>query len=166
MTWVPARTVWVTNEANVAATFSYEVVRIDDPFDFTKRAAIARFLAPRTGNTIVSYTTDLRLFVEWRPNNDLRLLKVRRALDTRGTMEAEGRCDPPSPDDCPRLAVCGPMGPTRLLRGWPSGPCPSRPWMSAVRDDPSPGDRRWAFGRVLPHLPTQRWRVFAKNGLT
>ena len=56
-----------------------EVVRIDDPLDFTERAAIAGFLAGYTGNTLVSYTTDLRLFVEWCTTNDLRLMEVRRA---------------------------------------------------------------------------------------
>ena len=72
---------------------SAELVRIDDPLDFTERAAIAGFLAGFTGNTLVSYTTDLRLFVEWCTSNDLRLMEVRRAhLEIFGrTMEADGR---------------------------------------------------------------------------
>ena len=72
---------------------SAELVRIDYPLDFTERAAIAGFLAGYTGNTLVSYTTDLRLFVEWCTSNDLRLMEVRRAhLEIFGrTMEADGR---------------------------------------------------------------------------
>ena len=55
----------VTKEAIVAATaISAELVRVDDSLDFTERAAIAGFLAAYAGNTLVSYTTDLRLFVE------------------------------------------------------------------------------------------------------
>ena len=80
--------------ATVAATvISAELVAIDDPLNFNERAAIAGFLAECTGNTLVSYTTDLRLFAEWRTNNDLRLLDVRRAhLEIFGrNMEADGR---------------------------------------------------------------------------
>jgi integrase/recombinase XerD len=78
----------------VAATvISAELVRIDDPLDFTERAAIAGFLAAYTGNTLVTYTTDLRLFVEWCTSNVLRLMEVRRAhLEIFGrTMESDGR---------------------------------------------------------------------------
>ena len=72
---------------------SVELVRADDPLGFTERGAIAGFLAGYTGNTLVSYTTDLRLFAEWCTNNGLRLLDVRRAhLEIFGhTMEANGR---------------------------------------------------------------------------
>ncbi len=72
---------------------SAELVRIDDPLNFTERAAIAGFLAGYTGNTLVSYTTDLRLFVEWCTNNDLPLMEVRRAhLEIFGrNMESDGR---------------------------------------------------------------------------
>ena len=64
----------------MAATVnSVELVGIDDPLGFTERGAIAGFLAGYTGNTLVSYTTDLRLFAEWCTNNDLRLMEVRRA---------------------------------------------------------------------------------------
>lgn len=46
----------------MAATLtSVELVRVDDPLGFTERGAIAGFLAGYTGNTLVSYTTDLRL---------------------------------------------------------------------------------------------------------
>ena len=78
----------------MAATLSsVEVVRVDDPLSFTERGAIAGFLAGYTGNTLVSYTTDLRLFAEWCTNNDLRLIDVRRAhLEIFGrSMEADGR---------------------------------------------------------------------------
>ena len=78
----------------MAATVNaVDLVRIDDPLNFTERAAIAGFLAGYTGNTLVSYTTDLRIFAEWCTNNDLRLLEVRRAhLEIFGrTMEANGR---------------------------------------------------------------------------
>jgi integrase/recombinase XerD len=85
---------WVIKEATVAAAvISAELVRVDEPLNFTERAAIAGFLAGYTGNTLVSYTTDLRLFAEWCTNNDLRLMDVRRAhLEIFGrTMEADGR---------------------------------------------------------------------------
>jgi hypothetical protein len=39
-------------------------LRADEPLNFTERAAIAEFLTGYTGNTLVSCTTDLRLFVE------------------------------------------------------------------------------------------------------
>ena len=49
----------------MAATVnSVELVRVDDPLSFIERGAIAGFLAGYTGNTLVSYTTDLRLFAE------------------------------------------------------------------------------------------------------
>ena len=63
----------------MAATISAELVRVDEPLNFTERAAIAGFLAGYTGNTLVSYTTDPRLLAEWCTNNDLHLLDVRRA---------------------------------------------------------------------------------------
>jgi integrase/recombinase XerD len=70
-----------------------ELVRLDEPFNATERGAIAGFLAGYTGNTLISYTTDLRLFVEWSITNQVRLLEVRRAhLEIFGrTMEADGR---------------------------------------------------------------------------
>jgi integrase/recombinase XerD len=51
------------------------------------------FLAGYTGTTLISYTTDLRLFVEWCIINDVRVFEVRRAhLEIFGrTMEADGR---------------------------------------------------------------------------
>ena len=78
----------------MAATLSsVDVVRVDDPLGYTERGAIAGFLAGYTGNTLVSYTTDLRLFAEWCTNNDVRLMDVRRAhLEIFGRkMEADGR---------------------------------------------------------------------------
>jgi integrase/recombinase XerD len=88
--------VWVIKEAIVATTtsvVSVELVHIDDPLNHTERGAIAGFLAGYTGNTLVSYTTDLRLFVEWCNANNTPLLDVRRAhLEIFGrTMEANGR---------------------------------------------------------------------------
>ena len=66
---IPAQRAWVIKEATVAATvISAELVRVDEPLNFTERAAIAGFLAGYTGNTLVSYTTDLRLFAEWCTN--------------------------------------------------------------------------------------------------
>ena len=79
---------------------SAELVRVDDPLNFTERTAIAGFLAGYTGNTLVSYTSYLRLFAKWHTNNDLHLLEVRRAhLKIFGrTIEADGRMRaPPSP---------------------------------------------------------------------
>ena len=72
----------------MAATLnSVELVRIDDPLNFTERAAIAGFLAGYTGNALVRHTTDLRLFAEWRTNNDLHLLEVPRVhLEIFGRM--------------------------------------------------------------------------------
>jgi integrase/recombinase XerD len=84
--------VWVIKEAVVAITtsvVSVELVHIDDPLNSTERGAIAGY----AGNTLVSYTTDLRLFVEWCNANKTPLLEVRRAhLEIFGrTMEANGR---------------------------------------------------------------------------
>jgi len=74
-------------------TTAVELVRCDEPLDVGERAAIAGFLAGYTGNTLTSYTTDLRLFAQWCTNNDLRLFDVRRAhLEIFGRqMEADGR---------------------------------------------------------------------------
>ena len=56
-----------------------ELVRVDEPLNATERGAIAGFLAGYTGNTLISYTTDLRLFVDWCVTSDHRLFEVRRA---------------------------------------------------------------------------------------
>ncbi len=53
----------------MAATISAEIIRIDDPLDFTERAAIAGFLAGYTGDTLVSYTNDLRLMRSAEPTS-------------------------------------------------------------------------------------------------
>jgi site-specific recombinase XerD len=69
------------------------LVRYDDPDVLAERAAVAGFLAGYTGNTLVSYTTDLRLFATWCAERGVRLLGVKRAhleLFAR-QMEAEGR---------------------------------------------------------------------------
>ena len=50
-----------------------------NPLDVRERSAIAGFLAGYSGNTRVSYTTDLRLFDGWCAYNRIRLLGVRRA---------------------------------------------------------------------------------------
>ncbi len=70
-----------------------ELVRLDEPLNATERGAIAGFLAGYSGNTLISYTTDLRLFAEWCITNGMRLLEVRRShLEIFGrTMEADGR---------------------------------------------------------------------------
>ena len=70
-----------------------ELVQLDEPLNATERGAIAGFLAGYTGNTLISYTTDLRLFAEWCFTNDVHVLEVRRAhLEIFGrTMEADGR---------------------------------------------------------------------------
>jgi integrase/recombinase XerD len=86
---------WVTKEAAMATTTitTVELVRGDEPLDVNERAAIAGFLAGYTGNTLISYTTDLRLFVEWCLDNYVGLFDVRRAhLEIFGRqMEADGR---------------------------------------------------------------------------
>jgi site-specific recombinase XerD len=69
------------------------LVRYDDPVVLADRAAVAGFLAGYTGNTLVSYTTDLRLFAVWCAERGVRLLGVKRAhleLFARH-METEGR---------------------------------------------------------------------------
>jgi len=86
--------VWVTKDAAMATTTAtVELGRVDLPLGVSERAAIAGFLAGYTGNTLISYTTDLRLFVQWCTNNDLPLFDVRRAhLEIFGRqMEADGR---------------------------------------------------------------------------
>jgi hypothetical protein len=88
--------VWVIKKAIVAESLSVvsvELVHIDDPLNHTERGAIAGFLAGYTDNTLASHTTDLRLFVEWRNENNTPFLDVRRAhLEIFGrTMEANGR---------------------------------------------------------------------------
>ena len=59
----------------------------------SKRGAIAGFWPGYSGNTRVSYTTDLRWFAGWCADNRIRLLDVRRAhleMFAR-TMEQDGR---------------------------------------------------------------------------
>jgi integrase/recombinase XerD len=73
------------------------LVRYEDPLDVREPGAIGGFLAGYSGNTRVSYTTDLRLFAAWCADNRLRLLEVRRAhleMFAR-TMEQEGRMRSP-----------------------------------------------------------------------
>jgi hypothetical protein len=69
------------------------LVRYQDPLDVCERGAVAGFLAGYSGNTRVSYTTDLRVFTGWCADNQVRLLEVRRAhLEVFArTMEQEGR---------------------------------------------------------------------------
>jgi site-specific recombinase XerD len=77
----------------VMASSTAVLVRYDDPVVLAERAAVAGFLAGYTGNTLVSYTTDLRLFATWCAERGIRLLGVKRAhleLFAR-QMEAEGR---------------------------------------------------------------------------
>ena len=69
------------------------LVHYEDPLEMRERGAIGGFLAGYSGNTRVSYTTDLRLFAGWCADNRVRLLEVRRAhleMFAR-TMEEEGR---------------------------------------------------------------------------
>ena len=79
--------------ATTATIAAFELVRVDELFGVGERAAIAGFLAGYTGNTLVSYTTGVRLFVEWCASNDVALFDVRRAhLEIFGCqMEAVGR---------------------------------------------------------------------------
>jgi hypothetical protein len=49
------------------------LVRYEDPLDAREREAIAGFLAGYSGNTRVTYTTDLRLFAAWCADHRLRL---------------------------------------------------------------------------------------------
>jgi hypothetical protein len=76
----------------MASTTTAVLVCYDDPAVLAERAAVAGFLAGYTGNTLTSYTTDLRLFANWCTDNGLRLLDVKRAhleLFARH-MEADG----------------------------------------------------------------------------
>ena len=69
------------------------LVRYEDPLEIRERGAVAGFLAGYSGNTRVSYATDLRLFTAWCADNRLHLLEVRRShleMFAR-TMEQEGR---------------------------------------------------------------------------
>ena len=65
-----------------------------------------------TGNTLVSYSTDLRLFVEWCTDNDLRLMEVRRAKTCRDH-EADLTPQPPTlvHHRCPRRRRSTPRRP-------------------------------------------------------
>jgi Phage integrase, N-terminal SAM-like domain len=91
--WFPPMKGWVTKEAVMASSTTAVLVRYDDPAELAERAAVAGFLAGCTGNTLTSYTTDLRLFATWCAANGMRLLAVKWAhleLFARH-MEAEGR---------------------------------------------------------------------------
>jgi site-specific recombinase XerD len=77
----------------MASSTTAVLVRYDDPVVLAERAAVAGFLAGYTGHTLVSYTTDLRLFATWCAASGVRLLGVKRAhleLFARH-MQAEGR---------------------------------------------------------------------------
>lgn len=79
--------------ATTTTVVSVELVGVEDPLDVGERATITGFLAGYTGNTLISYVTELRLFARWCTNNDLRPFDVRRAhLEIFGRqMEADGR---------------------------------------------------------------------------
>jgi len=51
------------------------LVRYEDRLDVRVRSAVAGFLAGYSGNSRVSYMTDLRLFAGWRTDKRLRLLE-------------------------------------------------------------------------------------------
>jgi integrase/recombinase XerD len=75
------------------ATTAAVLVRTDELLDVRERASVTGFLAGYTGTTRVSYTTDIRLFLAWCADSNVRLLDVNRAhleLFARH-MEAEGR---------------------------------------------------------------------------
>ena len=95
----------VIKEAIVAVTLNpAELVRVDDRLGITERGAIAGFLDGYTGNTLVSYTTDLRIFAEWCTNNDVRLLKY-AVLTWRSSVapwKPTAGCAPLWPADSPR----------------------------------------------------------------
>jgi integrase/recombinase XerD len=77
----------------MASSTTAVLVRYNDPAELAERAAVAGFLAGYTGNTLLSYTTDLRLFAAWCAEHGVRLLGVKRThleLFAR-CMEAEGR---------------------------------------------------------------------------
>jgi hypothetical protein len=74
---------------------SAELVRVDDPLDFTERAAIAGFLAGYTGNTLVSYTTDLSRSgldgaVSARDDNDIVVQIAEQDLTMLGERVVQG----------------------------------------------------------------------------
>jgi site-specific recombinase XerD len=77
----------------MASSTTAVLVRYDDSVVLAERAAVAGFLAGYTGSTLVSYTTDLRLFATWCADSGVRLLNVKGShleLFARH-MEAEGR---------------------------------------------------------------------------
>jgi hypothetical protein len=55
------------------------LIRYEGPLEVRERGVVAGFLAAYSGNTRVSYTTDLRLVAGWCADNGVRLLEVRRA---------------------------------------------------------------------------------------
>jgi hypothetical protein len=63
----------VTEEAAMAVAST--LVRYEDPLDVQGRRAIGGFLAGYSGNTRLSYATDLRLFAAWCADNRVRLLR-------------------------------------------------------------------------------------------
>jgi|SRR5215207_1146565 len=96
------------------------LVRYEDPLEARERGAIAGFLAGYSGNTRVSYTTDLRLFAAWCADHRVRLLEVHRAqleMFAR-TMEQEGRMRSTVPAAC---RPCAASTATATSKGcWPA----------------------------------------------
>jgi site-specific recombinase XerD len=75
------------------ATTTAVLMRIEDRRELIERAAIAGGMAGYSGNTVTSYTTDLRLFTAWCVEHGVRLLEVKRPhleLSAR-SMGASGR---------------------------------------------------------------------------
>lgn len=87
---------------------SAELVRVDDPLNFTERAAIAGFLAGYTGNTLVSYTTWVpalrRMVHQQRPSPPRRASRPSGDLRA-GPWKPTAAWAPPSPDGSPHHAL-------------------------------------------------------------
>lgn len=116
--------VWLIKEAAIATTTTtatVELVRVDEPLGVSERAAIAGFLAGYSGNTLISQTTDLRLFVRWCTNDD-------DACSTFGVpiwRSSDARCKP--------TVGCAPPSPAgRRRRGASTGTATSRGSWTAV----------------------------------
>jgi site-specific recombinase XerD len=140
------------------ATTAAVLVRVDDSRELIERAAIAGFLAGYSGNTLTSYTTDLRLFTAWCVEHGVGLFDVKRPhleLFAR-SMETAGRM--PATVARRLSTLCGFY---RYCHDEGLGPATRPPTCAGPRSTRSPAPSVWTATSSAPCWSRPDWGRFA-----
>jgi hypothetical protein len=133
------------------------LVRYEDPLEIQERSAVTGVLAGYSGNTRVSYTTDLRLFADWCADNRLRLLEVRRAH-----LEIFG----PARQPIPAGQAAGARSRVRRAGAQRPFPTPRTTASSRSTADQGRGDRRRASCSVMRPAVSEEDQIWATAAST